>query len=88
MVLSEALSYAHSLLPDADFGNNQVVKAAIAAWPWLSRIPERYTCDCAEVQLYCQTFASYVAHLFDVHVKTIGDWTFSDLISYVESVEP
>jgi hypothetical protein len=67
--------------------DEETLDAAMEAWPWLSNVVPRYSCDCFEVGEYIFTYGMYLAHLFDEHVFGLANWTFDEWVTYIESVE-
>ena len=67
---------------------NETLLAAYQAWPWLLKrtiIPCNEHCSCSGDET---TFGRAITHLFDVHVCNAKDWTFAQLIAFIQSVEP
>lgn len=66
--------------------DRETFHAAFESWPWLYKATNM-PCKC-KMSGHGTCYMGAITHLFDMHVFGAHDWTFDQLIAYVESVEP
>lgn len=58
-------------------------------WPWSAELTDSdFPCGCNMGERYEHSIRGSIAHIFDLHVMHLKDWTLDELIDWVRSVEP
>ena len=57
-------------------------------YPWASKESLVHCPVCCRPRVTYGCYYSVIAHIFDYHVMTTGQWTLDQLIDWVRSVEP